>query len=291
MKKIIARLIGLYFNVVVCIAPRSTGKKAFYLFSSPQQPTLKPNHLDFFNTAEKFSLEVKGDRIQGYKWGTGKKILVFFHGWQSHTFRWKNYIEAFSKEEYTIYAMDAPGHGLSTGKHCNIPIYSIAIEEFLNGIPPVDTIVSHSLGSMSVLYAFYRRPSLNVKQLIITGTPGEGKEYVAFFQQTMGLSGRTMKALQEAFVKHAGHLPEFFSAIKYAGSLTIPMLSIHDEQDPETPYHHAVAIQKAGKKSRLITTTGLGHNLRSPVVIGYVVDFVEHGAPHPVLLTKEKVTS
>ena len=291
MKKLIARLIGLYFNVAVWIAPRFFGRKAFFLFSSPQRPALKQNHLDFFNSSEKFSFDCDGDLIQGYKWGSGKKILVFFHGWQSHSFRWKNYIDAFSLEEYTIYAMDAPGHGQSGGRHCNIPIYSIAIEKFLKSIPPVHTIISHSLGSMSVLYAFYKTPSLDVKQLIITGTPGEGKDYVTFYQKILGMSNKTLKATREAFITYTGHLPEFFSAIRYAGSLSIPMLSIHDEQDDETPYHYAVAIQKAAKNSRLITTTGLGHNLRSPVVVGYVVDFVKHGAPDPVVFIKEKVVS
>ncbi len=111
MKKIIPRLIGFYLNVLVWFTPKFVGKKSILLFSRPQRPAIKQNHLDFFNSSEKFSFDVNGEAIQSYKWGTGDKVLVFFHGWQSHSFRWKNYIEAFSKKEYTIYAMDAPGMG------------------------------------------------------------------------------------------------------------------------------------------------------------------------------------
>ncbi|NOT75544.1 MAG: alpha/beta hydrolase [Cyclobacteriaceae bacterium] len=276
MKKILARLVGFYFNILVLFAPKTAGKRAFLLFSSPQRPILKSNHLEFFNTAHQFTFEFNGHNIQCYKWGTGSKVLVFIHGWQSHTFRWKNYIEAFSKEEFTIYAMDAPGQGLSGGKHCNIPLFSHAIEKFLTQIPPVHTLISHSLGSISVLYAFYRVPDLSVKQLIITGTPGEGADYVRYYEKMLGVSKRTSKAIRDAFVTYTGHLPEFFSSLRFAKAVTIPMLSIHDEGDAETPYHYAAAVHKALPHSKLITTTGFGHNLRSPEVVKYVFDFVMH---------------
>src|SRR5205814_6990297 len=108
----------------------------------------------------------------------GNKKILFLHGWQSHSFRWKNYIEAFSKEDHTIYALDAPAHGLSAGRHMNIPIYSDVIESFLYLVQPVDSIVSHSIGSFASLYTLFRIPDLAIKKLVIMGCPGEASDYV-----------------------------------------------------------------------------------------------------------------
>jgi hypothetical protein len=38
---------------------------------------------------------------------------------------------------------------------------------------------------------------------------------------------------------------------------------IHDTEDKEAPYTHALAAHQNWKNSKLITTTGLGHNLKS----------------------------
>ena len=279
MKRIIIKLSGMYLNLLALISPGSAGRKGFYLFCTPRRVSLKDHQLDFLDSAEKSSFECDGTTIQVYRWGTGEKKILFLHGWQSHSFRWKNYIESFSKDEFTMYALDAPGHGLSGGKYLNLPIYSNVVESFLYSIEPVHTIVSHSLGSFAILYTLFRVPSLNVQQLAITGTPGEVKEFTKFYQQMLGLSTRTMRAIYQSFQKIIHHLPEYYSATRFAKAIQIPTLIIHDENDNETPYHHALAIHAVVKESRLITTSGLGHNLRSANVVKLVVDFVNHSTP------------
>ena len=279
MKKIITRLMGMYINFLAVVAPRLAGRTGFYLFCTPLGVVLKDHHRKFLNESEQFSFEHEGVTIQGYRWGTGRKNLLFIHGWQSHTFRWKNYVDSFSKDEFTMYAFDAPGHGLSGGKYLNLPIYSSVIEKFLNQAPPMHTVISHSLGSFAALYTFFRIPALNVNQLIITGTPGEVSEFVKFYQDALGLSTKAVQAIRKSFVDQIDHLPEYFSAEKFARAIPIPGLIIHDEQDEDTPYRHAVDIHNAWKGSKLITTSGLGHNLRSRTVIKEVVEFVNAAAP------------
>lgn len=274
MKKLLAQLTGLYFNLLVFFAPRAAGRKGFYLFCTPQRPPLRGHQLKFLDTAEKSSFLCDGVRIQVYRWGTGEKSLLFLHGWQSHSFRWKNYIESFSKKEYTIYAFDAPGHGLSGGRYTNLPIYSNVLETFLNLIQPIHTIVGHSLGSFTALYTFYRLKTLPVKQLVITATPGEVSEFVEFYRQVLGLSSRTINAIRQSFLQIIHNLPEYYSAAKFAAAVDIPGFIIHDAQDDEAPFHHAHAIHKAWANSRIVSTAGLGHNLRSISVVRQVVDFV-----------------
>jgi len=195
--------------------------------------------------------------------------------WQSHTFRWKNYIEAFSKEEYTIYALDAPAHGLSGGNYINLPLYSRVIEHFINQVHPLHAVISHSFGSFAMLYTFYRMPHLPVERLVITGTPGEANDFMEFYRNVLGLSTYTMKAVLNYLEQIIHHPPEFFSAARFAAAVPVRGLIIHDEKDEETPYQYAKAIHEAWKESHLITTTGLGHNLKSREVIVRVMDFVK----------------
>lgn len=274
MKKLLAKLIGSWINLLAHVSPRKAGELGFYLFSSPQRTSLRGHQQAFLDTSEKSSFLHNGYRIQVYRWGHGKRKVLFLHGWQSHSFRWKNYIEAFDPTAYTLYAFDAPGHGNSGGKHLNLPIYSIALETVLNLLGPIDAIVGHSLGSFAAVYTFYRTGSVPVRQLVLTGTPGEAKEFFAFYKQTLGLSDRAESIIRQAFVRILDQTPEYFSARRFSTVLNIPGLIIHDTNDQEAPFHHAESIHRVWKEAQLHATTGLGHNLRSADVVRRVRDFL-----------------
>ena len=274
MKQLLAKVIGMYINLLVYFSPRKAGELGFRLFCTPQGVPLKDHQRKFLDTSEKSSFFCDGKRIQVYRWGHGKKKILFLHGWQSHTFRWKNYIESLSTEEFTIYAFDAPGHGNSGGKYLNLPIYSQALETFLNLVGPVDSIVGHSLGSFTALYTFYRLESAPAQELILTATPGEVSEFLQFYGDFLGLSHRTEIAIRNTFKRFIDNFPEYFSASRFVDKVNVRGLIIHDLGDFETPIHHAQAVHRAWKESVLITTSGLGHNLRSASVVKHVVEFL-----------------
>lgn len=274
MKKLIPKLIGFWLNLLAWVAPRKAGDDGFYLFCTPRKSLLQDHQRRFLNTAEKMSFLCNGHRIQVYRWGNGPKKVLFLHGWGSHSFRWKNYIEALDQRQFTIYAFDAPAHGNSGGKYLNLPLYSLTLETFLNFFGPMNSLVGHSIGSFAALYTLYRIGSQGLDELVITAPPGEATEFVSFFKSVLGLSGRSVRVISDAFERNVQHRPEYYSAKKFAMGLTIPGLIIHDEGDTETPLHHTAAIHSVWPGSQLITTTGLGHNLRSANVVGHVVKFV-----------------
>jgi pimeloyl-ACP methyl ester carboxylesterase len=278
MKKILAKLVGLYLNLLAIIAPRAAGRKGFNFFCTPFTTPLKDHQRQFLDTAEKSSFLCDGVKIQVYRWGHGDKKILFLHGWQSHSFRWKNYIEALPKDRYTLYALDAPGHGLSGGKYLNLPAYSQVIESFLYMVQPVDTVVSHSLGSFAALFTLYRVQGFDLKKLVITGTPGDANDFIKFYSEVLGLSKRTTRVILKAFEEMIHHPPGYFLAAKFASAIKIPTLIVHDQHDDEAPYRYAVDIRNSMENSRLITTSGLGHNLRSHEVIKHLVDFIDDGA-------------
>ena len=276
-KKIMPKAIGAYLNTMSYVAPGRVGEIGFNIFCSPISPPLKAHHRQWLGTARQFGFESDGARLQGYRWGSGKKKVFFLHGWQSHSYRWKKYVEAFSGEDYSLYAFDAPAHGLSKGRYANIPLYSNAIEAFFGQVGQADVVVSHSMGSISMLHALYNCPHLEVGRLVLMGSPGEANDFIEFYQKLTGLSDRTFKFIIDYFVKTLHHDPAYYSAPVFATGAKIPGLIIHDEGDEEAPYRHAVRIHQAWPQSKLVTTRGYGHNLRVPEVVDMVKEFVMKG--------------
>src|SRR3978361_1438008 len=107
MKKLPLRLLGAYLNTLAIFSPKLAGKIGYNIFSTPQAPPVTDKHHDFFNSGEKEAFEYEGNKIQTYRWGHGPLKILFLHGWESHSFRWKKYIEAFDQKEFTLYALDA----------------------------------------------------------------------------------------------------------------------------------------------------------------------------------------
>jgi pimeloyl-ACP methyl ester carboxylesterase len=286
MKNLIIRLYGLYMNVLAYVAPSKAAEKGFLVFCRPFRISLTLKQKQFFNTAEKFSIDHEGEKVQGYRWGNGEKKILFLHGWQSHTYRWKAYIEALQSDEYTIYSLDAPGHGLSSGDFLSVPLYSSLIENFIRENGSIHTVVGHSLGGFSLLHTIHKYPLLPINQVILLAPPGEATDFIDVFQKTLRLNSRTLELVRDHFVSRYDVGPEYFSTSRFVKSLNLRGLIIHDEQDQEAPYQHSVPLHKAWERSHLITTKGFGHNLRSATVVKDVVNFINQ-SDHATATSRE----
>lgn len=275
MKNILVKMLGVYLDALAFISPAAAARKGFLLFCRPFRLPITQKQQTFFNSADKFRINHEGYAIQGYRWGKGPKKILFLHGWQSHTYRWKAYIDALPKDAYSVYSLDAPGHGLSSGNFLTVPLYSSLIETFIKEHGDIHTVVGHSLGGFSLLYTFYRLPSLSVNRIILLAPPGEAGDFISVFQKTLGISNRTKQLVTDHFASRYKVTPEFFSAQKFAINLNIEGLIIHDEDDAEAPYHYSTLLQQVWRKSKLVTTKGFGHNLRSASVVKVVVEFIE----------------
>lgn len=279
MKKLVTALLGKYLNTLAIVSPQVAGRKGFYLFCRPFRTPLKSYHKEFLNSSEKFTIDFNNYEIQCYRWGHGERKVLFLHGWQSHSFRWKNYIQSLSQDEFTIYAMDAPGHGFSTGSYLSVPLYSDLIEFFLSRYGEFDSVIGHSLGSFAAIYALHNQPFLPINRLILMAPPGEATDFFQFYRDTLNLSSRAMQLTSKYFEHQFGKPAEYFSTARFAASLRLPGLIIHDELDDETPYRYGEKISKVWKDSRLFTTSGLGHNLKSPEVVKVVQNYIQGKIP------------
>lgn len=275
MKTVIINALSIYLNLLAHISPATAGRVGFKIFCRPFRSKLNEKHLKFYSSAQQSVIEHEGEKIKMLKWGSGHKSVLFLHGWQSFSYRWKAYIQNLDPKEYSIYAFDAPGHGMSTGNFLSVPLYSDIIEKVFASIGETDTIVAHSLGGFTALYTLSRLPEHQVKKLVLMAPPGEATEFFTFYQQSLKLSDVFISLTINRFKEIFGKSPEFFSAPQFSKDITIPGLIIHDKGDDETSVKNSVNINKSWPESKLIITEGAGHNLKSKDVLEEVLNFIK----------------
>jgi pimeloyl-ACP methyl ester carboxylesterase len=275
MRNIIATLIGCYINGLSLVAPERAGRTGFAIFSSPFRKKVPNHQIAFYDTGHKFEVPFQGSKLQAYKWGTGDEKILFLHGWQSSTFFWRKYVQAIDKSRYTIYAFDAPAHGLSTGRSMTVPQYSEAIKTIIELIGKPDVMVGHSVGAFTAVYAIFHHRNLAPNKIVTLAMAADANDFLHTFKTALGLSKRSMHLVIQHFVKTVNLLPEYFSIPIYAKSLEFPVLIIHDEDDKQAGVENARLIHSCWKGSHLMLTKGLGHKLKSKEVVKEVVNFID----------------
>ena len=274
VEKMMIKLIGTGLNLLGAVSPNYAGKVGFNVFCNPFKVKLKPYQLSFLNTAEKFTVDIDNFKVQCYKWGNGSKKVLFVHGWASHSFRWKHYIEYFKNKDYTIYAFDARGHGLSEGKYLNLIINAQTIQKVVEFISGVDVAICHSFGGFSISYLLKHSPETAIGKTVIMGSPGEASQFFSFYQDKLKLTNKTTQAIIDRFKKVINKTPQYFSSPAFAKEINIPCLIVHDKKDEEAPVETAIELHKNWKNSKLILTEGLGHHLKSKELIIKVEEFI-----------------
>lgn len=274
-KKVMQKSVGFYFNFLAYVHPKMLQKKGFALFCNPFAHKVKPHQMQFLEKGFAEVIDFENYKIQTYKWGNGSKKILLVHGWASHSFRWKKYVEQLLQNDFTVYALDAPAHGLSTGKLIHVVVYAKVIALFLQKKPEVNAIVSHSIGGFATTYYLNHYTANTIEKVVIMGAPGEASDFFDFYKKTLSLSSRSIRIIIKEFQQRLGQLPSYFSTAKFADNLTIPALIIHDKGDVATNHHYSIRLNKHWKNSQLILTEGLGHDLKSKEVIQTVVNFVK----------------
>lgn len=274
MENFIKKTTGTYLNTMAVLAPSVMARQSYQIFCHPIRATFKQHHKDFLNSAEKFKFEFENKKIQAYKWGSGPKKILFLHGWQSHSFQWKNYVKAFSWEDYTMYSLDAPAHGASEGSQMHLPMYGDLVRKFIHTYGNFDAVITHSMGGLCILYAMNAEPSLKVGKLVLMGAPGRGTDFLNFYQNALNLSEKAIDLTREYFENKTGTSISDFSSAKCVQGISNKGLIIHDVADHDAPFRYAEELHKLWPNSELITTKGLGHKLKSPKVVEAVKEFV-----------------
>ncbi|WP_047545424.1 alpha/beta fold hydrolase [Psychroserpens sp. Hel_I_66] len=273
MKQILVKTIGSIINLTSYISPRFAGKLALNLFSKPRRIKLKEIERDFLDTAFIEDINYEGINIMTYRWLGKKETVLLAHGWESNSFRWRDLITKLKELDYNIVALDAPAHGNSSGKMFNAILYSECINIVAKKFK-ANIVIGHSVGGMSTAFfqKKYQLPTVN--KLVLLGAPSNFLGVFERYVNMMSYNDRVANAMNSLLFERFNKKPEFFNAARFLENSDIEGLLIHDKRDKIIPYSDAEDFKNFYKTSKLITTEGFGHGLRSEEVNNHIVDFI-----------------
>lgn len=272
-KKIIAKSIGKYLNLLSLIAPSYTAKKTLEIFAKVRKGKIgKDKTFAILEEGKQNRFHCNGHEIQRYHWkGSGKKVLLL-HGWESNTHRWRNLIRSLKTKDFDIHAIDAPAHGYSSGTYHYLTNYAAAATKMIEEYE-IEIIVGHSMGGMAMLFAKSIKPLETVKQLVSIGAPTDFSLIVAGYQNTIGFNKRVYRLLDQLIEKEIKVGIKEFSTSKFTYENLGELLILHDRLDPTIPLWQAERIQK-NVGGELFITEGFGHSMHQKEVCQKIMEFL-----------------
>jgi len=132
---LLTKTIGLYINLLSFVFPKKASQLAYEFFSEPRKGKLSQGNLPgILQETQTETFQHGENHFQVYTWKGNETTILLVHGWESNASRWENFIPYLKESGSTIIAIDAPAHGLSSGKEFSIPKYAefihVAVEKF-----------------------------------------------------------------------------------------------------------------------------------------------------------------
>jgi pimeloyl-ACP methyl ester carboxylesterase len=268
------------------VSPPVAGKLAFDLFCTPYPKYRKAPAI--FNQGKPLHITVLGDGIiktgktiiHGFEWKPSKpngQTVLIVHGYASYFYKFDQYIQPLLKKGFRVIGFDAPGHGLSEGKHINIIIYKHAIEQIIKEIGPIDHFIGHSLGAitLAMIAETIENPTKH-KFVLIAPATKTTTTFERYFNM-MHLSPAIRAAFNELVEKGSGLPITYFEADRAIENYAGDLLWVHDREDLVCPFEDLVEFQKkAPKNIKFLITNGLGHNkvYKTPEIIDKIMAFL-----------------
>ena len=273
MNDFILKTIGHSINIISYISPRSAAEASLNIFSSPRKGKIAPMQADFLDSALKEELLFDDLPIMTYRWTGKNKTVLLVHGWESNAFRWKKLIGELQNKDHEVIALDAPAHGDSGSKFFNALLYAEFINVVSNRFNP-EVIIGHSVGGMASVFSQYNYPQVQLKKLVLLGSPAHFNDALQRYVDMMGYNKKVHQTMKSIIHERYDHDSSHFSTAKFAKTINAEGLIIHDEKDKIVPFNDAQLISSNFQNSKLISFTGSGHSLNNHTVHNYILEFI-----------------
>jgi pimeloyl-ACP methyl ester carboxylesterase len=175
---------------------------------------------------------------------------------------------------------DQPGHGESSGKNVALPDFARAVQAVALSHGPFAAAIGHSLGAAALGLAL--RAGLALDRVAFVSAPSSLTEHTHNFARMLGIPPAMRDAMRGHLECRYGVRFSDIDRIDALDRLRLPALFVHDRDDRDVPYAHALRLSARVRNARLMTTYGFGHRrlLREPSVVHAVVDFVAGDVDH-----------
>jgi predicted alpha/beta hydrolase family esterase len=266
--------VGLYVNVLSYVLPDKATQLAYSLFSEPREGRLTKAKLPkILQETETETFQHNGHDIQTYTWKGNDTVILLVHGWESNASRWKKMLPYLKKTGSTIIAVDAPAHGLSSGKEFNIPQYAKSIDFIVQRFKP-QYLIGHSLGGKTCLYYQSVYQNNSIEKMVILGSPSDFKIILNNYIAMLSLNSKISKGLEAHYLNHFKLELEKFSAKHFASEIKTKGFIAHDTDDKVVLFEEGKKIASTWKDSIFIETNGLGHSMHDEQLYKKVIHFL-----------------
>ncbi|NNT71757.1 alpha/beta hydrolase [Flavobacterium sp. IMCC34852] len=288
MKKInyflITKSVGLYINLLSFFYPEKAKEIAYTIFSQPRKGKIKSGKLPkTLQSAQQETLHYDGEDFQTYIWQgsedssqrrTGQsQIILLLHGWESNASRWKKLLNQLKPTGKTIIAIDAPGHGLSSGKEFNAPRYAEFIHILAQKYNP-KTLIGHSIGGAAITYYLHKYPNDHIEKIVLLGTPSSFKKISDNFVNILSLNNKMKNLLEKHYQeKFDIHINDFAGHL-FAKNFAQKAIIAHDINDKVILVEEGRMYASSWKNSTYIETQGLGHSMHDKDLYQKIVHFI-----------------
>lgn len=247
------------------------------LFTSPLKHKIPKRELEMDRKSIQKRIEIPSinKKVVLYQYGKSSKKILLVHGWSGRGTQLFKIADELVKAGYATISFDAPAHGKSPGRTTIMSEFVATILEIEKQFGTFDAAVGHSLGGMSLLNAV--KKGFKINHLAIIGSGDIVQDILDDFVTKLELKPNISSKLREHFEKKYGQEMDSYSGYKSAMEIDIPVLVIHDKNDPEVAVTAGINIYNHLKNGTLYLTEGLGHRkiLGDPAVIDKVVQFVK----------------
>ena len=273
----IPRIILLTSKLIAFISPKLITLFAARLFTTPIKHKIPKRELEMELTSVQKLINIPAidKEVVLYQYGKSAKKVLLVHGWSGRGTQLFKIADELQKAGYSTISFDAPGHGKSPGKMTIMTDFIATIIEIDKQMGPFEAAIGHSLGGMSVLNAI--KKGLKVNHAVIIGSGDIVEDIMDDFVAKLELKPKISTLLRLHFEKKYGVKMNSYSAYLAAAEITIPVLVIHDQNDPEVPVKAGIHIHKYLKNGELMLTEGLGHRkiLGNNAVIEKIIQFID----------------
>ncbi|WPR72948.1 alpha/beta fold hydrolase [Flavobacterium sp. NG2] len=266
--------VGLYLNFLSFAFPEKASQMAYSLFSEPRRGKLKKDKLPkTLAKANTKTFQYEGQEFVTYTWEGNENVILLVHGWESNASRWKKLLPYLQKSGSTIIALDAPGHGLSSGREFHVPKYADFIDVVVQKFKPKH-LIGHSWGGKTCLYYQAHYTNSTIEKMVILGSPSDFKIILNNYITLLSLNSSITKALEIKYTSVFQKELEEFTGKHFASQIKTKGLIAHDTDDTVVLFDEGKKIANAWEDAIFIETSGLGHAMHDGELYEKIYSFL-----------------
>jgi pimeloyl-ACP methyl ester carboxylesterase len=272
----IVPLLRAYFAIASRLIPNVARRQAERLFT---QPPRYAGRAAITSDARRDTVVAGTHSLAVWQSGpVAAPAVLLVHGWGGRGAQMASFVSPLLARGYRVVWFDQPGHGDSSGSNVALPDFARAIEAVARSHGPFVAAVGHSVGAAALGLAL--RAGLALDRVVFVSAPSSLTEHAHNFARMLGIPPSIRDAMRGHLECRYGIRFSEIDRIDGLARLRLPALFVHDRDDREVPYAHALRLSERMRDARLTTTYGFGHRrlLREPSVVQAVVDFVAGNA-------------